>query len=78
MQTFLKSLVGVFVAPIMGSGVVVGPARVATGDTWTPAADNNWDSVTFGNGLFVAVSYYGTGDRVMTSPDGITWTSRAE
>ena len=25
-------------------------------------------------GLFVAVSYTGTGDRVMTSPDGIIWT----
>jgi hypothetical protein len=29
------------------------------------------------NGLFVAVSNTGTiSDRVMTSPDGITWTSR--
>jgi predicted RecA/RadA family phage recombinase len=32
--------------------------------------------VTYGNGLFVAVAASGTGDRVMTSPDGITWTSR--
>jgi hypothetical protein len=31
--------------------------------------------VAFGNGLFVAVSSDGT-NRVMTSPDGITWTSR--
>jgi len=32
--------------------------------------------VTYGNGLFVAVAQSGTGNRVMTSPDGITWTSR--
>ena len=38
--------------------------------------NNNWNSVTYGNGLFVAVSSNGTGDRVMTSPDGITWNSR--
>jgi hypothetical protein len=48
----------------------------------TSASDNSWLSVTYGqnanipNGLFVAVSYTGTGNRVMTSPDGITWTSR--
>ncbi|MEI7978991.1 MAG: cadherin-like beta sandwich domain-containing protein, partial [Bacteroidota bacterium] len=42
----------------------------------TSAADNNWSSVTYGNGLFVAVAQGGTGNRVMTSPDGITWTSR--
>jgi len=49
------------------------------GITWTSrtsAADNSWNSVTYGNGLFVAVSTTGTGNRVMTSPDGITWTSR--
>jgi hypothetical protein len=49
------------------------------GITWTSrtsAADNQWWSVTYGNGLFVAVSDDGGGNRVMTSPDGITWTSR--
>jgi hypothetical protein len=48
------------------------------GITWTirtSAANNSWNSVTYGNGLFVAVSDTG-GNRVMTSPDGITWTSR--
>ena len=47
--------------------------------TWTirsSAADNGWRSVTYGNGLFVAVANSGTGNRVMTSPDGITWTAR--
>ena len=39
-----------------------------------PAADNSWNSITYGNGLFVAVSSTGVGNRVMTSLDGITWT----
>ncbi len=34
----------------------------------TSAADNDWQSVTYGNGLFVAVASSGTGNRVMTSP----------
>ncbi len=38
---------------------------------------NSWTSVTYGNGLFVAVANSGTGNRVMTSPDGNTWTIRA-
>ena len=49
------------------------------GEVWTSrasAVNNQWLSVTYGNGLFVAVAGDGTGNRVMTSPDGITWTSR--
>ena len=49
------------------------------GSIWTlctSAADNDWLSVTYGNGMFVAVANTGTGNRVMTSPDGITWTIR--
>jgi hypothetical protein len=33
----------------------------------TSTADNNWHGVTYGNGLFVAVSSTGTGNRIMTS-----------
>jgi hypothetical protein len=44
-------------------------ARSAAGD------NDSWRSVTYGNGLFVAVSE--SGDRVMTSPDGINWTARS-
>ena len=50
--------------------------------SWTlrtsPASDPIiiWLSVCYGNGLFVAVANNGTGNRVMTSPDGINWTSR--
>ena len=62
---------------VIGLVLAVPSAFAATGDTWTArtsAADNNWIGVTFGNGLFVAVAWSGTGNRVMTSPDGITWT----
>jgi len=50
----------------------------ADGTTWTlrNVAANNWKSVTFGEGLFVAVSDSGASHRVMTSPDGNTWTPR--
>jgi hypothetical protein len=57
-------------------------SRGAAGVTWTSqvsAADNNWTSVAYGAGLFVAVSNddRGTvGNRVMTSPDGVSWTAR--
>ena len=42
------------------------------------AANNAWFSVAYGNGLWVAVAAFGsgTGNRVMTSPDGINWTLR--
>ena len=69
-----------------GNGVYVAVAesgdgqRVMTssdGVTWTlrtPLTEAlSWKSVTFGAGLFVAVS---DGNDVMTSPDGITWTRR--
>lgn len=39
---------------------------------------NSWSSITFGNGIFVVVSSQGpNGGRVITSPDGISWTERA-
>jgi predicted RecA/RadA family phage recombinase len=44
--------------------------------TKTAASTNQWMSVTYGSNLFVAVAYSGTGNRVMTSPDGVTWTGR--
>ena len=39
------------------------------------SANVYWTSVTYGNGLFVAVSSDGS-NRVMTSPNGIVWTNR--
>jgi hypothetical protein len=53
-------------------------ARLSFLSLWKSVSIDNfqtWRSITFGNNLFVAVS--STGDnRVMTSPDGITWTAR--
>ena len=72
--------VGVFVA-VANSGTGNRVMTSPDGITWTirtSAADISWSSVTYGNGLFVAVasSSIVAGDRVMTSPDGITWTIR--
>ncbi len=58
---------------LMGYGVSLGAG------VWRSrsAEDNNsWLDVTFGGGIFVAVSTDGT-NRVMTSPDGISWTARS-
>jgi len=55
---------------------VPGPDFAAPWTIRDSAADNEWRSVTYGNGIFVAVSTTGSGNRVMTSSDGITWTSR--
>lgn len=53
-----------------------------TSNAWlasTSAANNDWYSVCWSRelALFVAVGATGTGNRVMTSPDGIAWTARA-
>ena len=68
------SVIAVILASLFSVSVVSQVA--ADGITWTSrtaAADNFWLSVAYGNGLWVAVSFFGT---VMTSRDGITWTSR--
>jgi hypothetical protein len=47
------------------------------GVTWTARtlpSSANWQSVTYGNGVFVAVAIYS--NAAATSPDGITWTAR--
>ena len=41
-------------------------------DAGADAARDEWESVTYGNNRFVAVSSRGT-NRVMTSDDGIGW-----
>ena len=48
------------------------------GINWTTQScvNRSWRSVTFGNGIFVAVAQSGTGDRVMSSTDGLTWFAR--
>jgi hypothetical protein len=54
----------------------------SNGINWTlrtAAAANEWFSIVWSAELsiFVAVSRTGTGNRVMTSPDGINWTTRS-
>ena len=53
-------------------------AAVSSWAVRASAADNDWYSVCWASelSLFVAVAASGTGDRVMTSPNGITWTTR--
>ena len=49
------------------------------GVNWTQrasTANNEWTSVNYGNGIFVAVEQSGAGSRVMSSSDGINWTAR--
>ncbi len=55
-----------------------------SGVRWTirsSAADNDWQSVTWGGPAgsekFVAVAATGNGNQVMTSRDGLTWTLRS-
>lgn len=59
------------------------PIHLPAGNFWSigpSAADNSWKSVAWGGPLgnekFVAVASTGTGNQVMTSPDGVTWTSQ--
>lgn len=76
-------LVAVAVAAF-GTALASSPANAADGTQWTlrtsvsttATGDNNWRGITYGNGMFVAVSTDGVNSRVMTSPDGITWTAR--
>lgn len=56
-------------------GPLPGCALGSWTDLASPEAWVAWESVTYGNGLFVAVGGSGT-SRVMTSPDGLNWTSR--
>ncbi len=57
-------------------------SSVTAVSTWTSRStsgiDNEWQSICWSPELrlFCAVSRTGTGNRVMTSPDGINWTSR--
>jgi predicted RecA/RadA family phage recombinase len=59
----------------VSGGVSLGRSTIDSWTSRTSAADSNWSSITYGNGLFVAVADSGT-NLVMTSSDGITWTAR--
>jgi hypothetical protein len=74
---------GRFVAVSQGTSTKYAWTMTSTdGINWTGGAApsptrQTWSSVTYGDGLFVAVSGTGDGDRVMTSPDGVTWTRQS-
>ncbi|CAB4135836.1 hypothetical protein UFOVP288_158, partial [uncultured Caudovirales phage] len=51
------------------------PYSVKAIDSGYPA-DLQWEAITYGNGKFVAVASSGSGNRVMTSADGDSWTSQ--
>lgn len=81
-KVFAKLLaVAVSCAFVTGSLVAASaaPASAALNTGWTlqtpPEPNNNWNGLTYGNGVFVAVGGGGT-NRVMTSPDGASWTPR--
>jgi hypothetical protein len=64
---------------IEGALSSVAESAFQIGGSWInrkASAENNWTSITYGNGLFVAVAETGVGNRVMTSPDSVSWTSR--
>ena len=51
----------------------------SSGISWTASSNvpsGAWDGISYGNGIFVAVSWSGT-NSVMRSSDGITWTAVA-
>ena len=55
---------------------VVNISDIDTLNYFQVAGDSHWNSVAYGRGKFVAVA--GSGDnRVMTSSDGVNWTSYA-
>jgi hypothetical protein len=64
---------------VQTSGGTQGSAMYSSnGTTWTlaTAPRGDWQSVAYGNGTFVAVASFTTTTKVMTSTDGINWTSR--
>ncbi len=64
-----------FVATTDISGTPIA-GRSADGITWasSPMPTGKWQALTFGTGIFVALS--ANTSTAVTSPDGITWTSR--
>jgi hypothetical protein len=67
-----------FVAISYGDAAGIVITSNATGSSWTSRTGHsgNWEDITFGNDIFVVVGAGDSGKKVMTSPDGITWTER--
>jgi hypothetical protein len=62
----------------IGTGAkVISPFHLGDWKAYSPCTANRIVSITYGNGLFVAVLFEGTTPgKVITSPDGINWTFR--
>jgi hypothetical protein len=61
-----------------GIGALAGNIAVNSFSSQSSAADESWNGIVWAPelGLLAAVASSGTGNRVMTSPNGIDWTSR--
>ena len=61
------------------SNTTLGTRAVSTWTTRAIPASNDWLGLCWSPelGIFCAVSFSGSGNRVMTSPDGIIWTTRS-
>ncbi len=73
------AVVATALAALGGASTLAVAGVSPPGASWTSrasAADNQWQAVTYGAGVFVAVARSGAGNRVMTSPDGVNWTLR--
>lgn len=83
MSSLGKRLAALTFSVVLACAVIVGgpvsPA-LATGDSWTPheaAEANDWSSVAYGDGVWIAVAQSGA-NRVMRSTDGgVNWTAHA-
>ena len=62
---------------VQDKSVLAGSLHVAPWAATTLPASGNWNSIAYGNGLFVAIARTGGTAACATSPDGITWTQRA-
>lgn len=78
------AIAGVWLDVVYGAGKFVAVGTGAScmtsfnGTDWTAQTitSRSWNGLCYGGGQFVAVATSGTGTRVATSPDGITWTLR--
>ena len=72
---------GIFVATAFDDTAVHPVMTSLNGITWTvqTAPQRNWQGLTYGSGIFVAVApgVNASTDRVMISSDGTTWTAQA-
>lgn len=81
-MTWYVDAEGLYTLVVAGASGRVGSMKINGGTNWTfttnpaPAAPG-WVSITYGNGLFVAIAdSVSTSASIATSPDGITWTFR--